>query len=174
MKMKERFWNWANIITLCRIPLILLFIFLLINGSVYNALFVIIVERFLDFFDGFIARKYKWETNIGKKLDPLVDGLGSVSLLIVVFVLEYISLPLFLLIFFTKLFSFLVGTIHINGGKKFIRIHQHGHRPVAVILHIVLVLHVLINIEFLLYLNAILYSILTVWYFVEVLKLKGK
>ncbi len=92
--------NLPNKITLFRILLIPIFVYLLlmpIEGSMtiiygktisYNiflAAIVFIVASVTDFIDGHIARKYNLITNMGKFLDPLADKLlvGSAFIVMV-------------------------------------------------------------------------------------------
>lgn len=70
--------NWPNRITILRILLSPLFMVLLMNTdrtSRIAALAVFIIAAFSDIYDGYIARKYGWVTNLGKFLDPLADKL---------------------------------------------------------------------------------------------------
>jgi len=70
--------NWPNRITILRILLSPLFMVLLMNTdrtSRIAALAVFIIAALSDIYDGYIARKYGWVTNLGKFLDPLADKL---------------------------------------------------------------------------------------------------
>ncbi|HYY12898.1 MAG TPA: CDP-diacylglycerol--glycerol-3-phosphate 3-phosphatidyltransferase [Chthoniobacterales bacterium] len=68
--------NWANRLTLSRLGLTVLFVFALNSCWPYartSALVIFLVAGLTDFIDGEIARRYKWVTNFGKLMDPLVD-----------------------------------------------------------------------------------------------------
>lgn len=70
--------NWPNRISILRILLSPLFMVLLIDnrhGSRIAALGVFTVASLTDLYDGYLARKYGWITNLGKFLDPLADKL---------------------------------------------------------------------------------------------------
>ena len=70
--------NWPNRISILRILLSPLFMILLIDnrqGSRIAALAVFAFASLTDLYDGYIARKYGWITNLGKFLDPLADKL---------------------------------------------------------------------------------------------------
>ncbi|NOQ21415.1 MAG: CDP-diacylglycerol--glycerol-3-phosphate 3-phosphatidyltransferase [Candidatus Aegiribacteria sp.] len=70
--------NWPNRITIIRILLSPLFMVLLIDNrqeSRIAALVVFSVASLTDLYDGYLARKYGWITNLGKFLDPLADKL---------------------------------------------------------------------------------------------------
>ena len=69
--------NLPNKITLSRIfmiPVFVLFFFLKVVPFNYGiAAIIFIVAACTDFIDGYIARKYKLVTNLGKFLDPIAD-----------------------------------------------------------------------------------------------------
>ena len=70
--------NWPNRISILRILLSPLFMILLIDnrkGSRIAALGVFAFASLTDLYDGYLARKYGWITNLGKFLDPLADKL---------------------------------------------------------------------------------------------------
>lgn len=94
-----------NKITILRIILIPIFIFLLlynfsgeivllgsrkININVFMATIIFIIAAITDFLDGYLARKYNLVTNIGKFLDPLADKLLVCSAFIVMIELNLI------------------------------------------------------------------------------------
>jgi cardiolipin synthase len=81
----ERIVTLPNVLSFLRLLLIPLIILLMIN--VNNELFpylitVYIMAVFLDFLDGFIARKFSQESEIGKIIDPLADKILVLSMLI--------------------------------------------------------------------------------------------
>ena len=63
----------ANKITLVRVALIPLFLFLAYRGLRWPALIVFILASLSDLLDGYIARHYHQVTNFGKFMDPLAD-----------------------------------------------------------------------------------------------------
>ena len=70
--------NWPNRLTIIRILLSPLFMILLIDNrqeSRIAALVVFALASLTDLYDGYLARKYGWITNLGKFLDPLADKL---------------------------------------------------------------------------------------------------
>ena len=85
--MKSKIFNVPNTLSLVRVflaPLVLLFLSLRIHTPVISGLpdvswgdvlaaAVFIVASITDAFDGYIARKYKLVTTLGKFIDPLAD-----------------------------------------------------------------------------------------------------
>lgn len=64
-----------NIISILRIVLVLPIAYYLWNQSYLIALLLFLVGGLSDGLDGFLARRYKWETNLGIILDPMGDKL---------------------------------------------------------------------------------------------------
>ena len=85
--MKSKIFNVPNTLSLIRVflaPLVLLFLSLRIDKPIFAefpelswgdvlAAVVFIVASITDAFDGYIARKYKLVTTLGKFIDPLAD-----------------------------------------------------------------------------------------------------
>lgn len=70
--------NWPNRLSIIRILLSPVFMLLLIDNRLESriaALIVFTVASLTDLYDGYLARKYGWITNLGKFLDPLADKL---------------------------------------------------------------------------------------------------
>lgn len=74
--------NW---ITTCRIALIPLYVFLMVNSSetaIVAATVVFIFAAITDYLDGFIARRYRASSDFGKLLDPLADKILVMAALV--------------------------------------------------------------------------------------------
>jgi len=74
--------NLANRVTLARIIFIPLVLILLFVGFYGLAALFFTLLCFSDAIDGYIARRYKQVSNLGKVLDPLADKLLVVTVLI--------------------------------------------------------------------------------------------
>lgn len=79
----SRIWTPANILTAFRIVLTLPFLYLVKQGRFGSALIVFFIASLTDFFDGFIARKFKQQSPLGRFLDPLADKLLTTATYIV-------------------------------------------------------------------------------------------
>ncbi|MFT7654539.1 MAG: cardiolipin synthase [Limisphaerales bacterium] len=64
-----------NIITVIRILLVVPISWLLLEGRHVDALFLMVIAGLSDAFDGFLARRFNWMTQLGATLDPLADKL---------------------------------------------------------------------------------------------------
>jgi cardiolipin synthase (CMP-forming) len=67
--------NVPNTLTVIRMLLIPVYIFLFIHGRKYPALAVFLGASLTDLLDGMIARRYNQITDFGKLTDPLADKL---------------------------------------------------------------------------------------------------
>ncbi|MDD3213523.1 MAG: CDP-diacylglycerol--glycerol-3-phosphate 3-phosphatidyltransferase [Eubacteriales bacterium] len=77
--------NWPNRITLIRVALIpVIVVFLQFESPVCRilALIAFLMASLTDWLDGYLARKHKIVTNLGKFLDPVADKLLVLSTMI--------------------------------------------------------------------------------------------
>lgn len=64
-----------NIITLLRVFLLLPFIYTLLNGAYQTAFYIFFFAGLSDGLDGYLARRYQWQSRLGGMLDPISDKL---------------------------------------------------------------------------------------------------
>ena len=76
-----------NIITLLRIALVVPIAWLLWENRHLESFYLMIVAGVSDAFDGFLARRFNWQTRLGAVLDPLADKF-LVAAVFVVFTLQ--------------------------------------------------------------------------------------
>lgn len=84
--------NLPNKLTISRvvmIPLFVLFFYLDFAGHYFCSLAVFAIASFTDFLDGYLARKYKLVTNLGKFLDPVADKVLVASAMIIMLTVPY-------------------------------------------------------------------------------------
>ncbi|NCC87696.1 MAG: CDP-alcohol phosphatidyltransferase family protein [Clostridia bacterium] len=74
-----------NALSVVRIILIPMFVYLFYTGDIKGALFVILISGLTDFFDGNIARKFNQISSLGKLLDPLADKLTQTTIAVMLF-----------------------------------------------------------------------------------------
>ncbi len=65
--------NIANILTILRIIMVPIFMYMLLDSEFEWALIIFVLASLTDFLDGYLARKLNLVTNLGKFLDPLAD-----------------------------------------------------------------------------------------------------
>ena len=81
----QEFWNLLNMLTLGRIVVIPLFVWLLYEGDPWFSVLaasVFTVAAVTDVIDGFLARRWNMITVTGKLLDPLADKLIVMAALV--------------------------------------------------------------------------------------------
>ncbi len=86
MKLK----NIPNVLSIIRLCLVGVFIALFFTDNVIPALIVFLIAGATDIIDGYLARRYNWITNLGKILDPVADKSMQITVLICLFIKEYI------------------------------------------------------------------------------------
>lgn len=91
-------WTAANILTLFRIVLILPFLYLVGEGRFGLALAVFFLASLTDFADGYVARRFKQQSSLGRFLDPLADKLLITTAFVVMAIphATFASIPIWL------------------------------------------------------------------------------
>jgi cardiolipin synthase (CMP-forming) len=88
--------NLPNFITLGRVISVPFIFWLLLTGEAKAAFLLFVAAGVSDAVDGFLAKRYNWQTPLGAYLDPLADKLLIVSIYIALGAREQI--PLWLVI----------------------------------------------------------------------------
>ncbi len=76
----DRALNLPNFITLVRVILVPVVFWLLITGQTEVAFVLFIIAGISDAIDGYLAKTFGWQTELGAYLDPLADKLLIVSI----------------------------------------------------------------------------------------------
>ena len=74
--------NLPNLITLGRLILVPVIVWLLLSGFTRAAFFAFLIAGLSDAADGFLAKRYKMETELGAYLDPLADKMLIVCIFV--------------------------------------------------------------------------------------------
>ena len=74
--------NIPNFITLGRVILVPVIFYLLVSNETKAAFFVFVLAGISDGVDGFLAKRFGWETELGAYLDPMADKLLLVSMFV--------------------------------------------------------------------------------------------
>ncbi len=104
--------NLPNIITLGRILLVPLTIWLIVAGQFAPAFLVFIIAGVGDGIDGYIARRWRMKTQLGAYLDPLADKLLLVSIYISLGLLQ--RMPAWLVILVASRDVLIVGAVILS------------------------------------------------------------
>ena len=115
--------NSANKLTILRVILIPIFVFLYMVGSDNSyslkllATIIFILASITDYFDGIIARKYNLVTNFGKLLDPLADKMLVISSLLLITVNGDINVIFTLVIVLREIIISAIRLIALEQGE---------------------------------------------------------
>jgi len=115
--------NLANKLTLSRIALTVIFVVLMVYGGLYSsiaALLVFCIASITDFFDGYVAKKYKMTTTLGIFLDPLADKLLISAALISFTAMPALNVPAWMIIIIISREFVITGLRGIAANKNVI------------------------------------------------------
>lgn len=101
-----------NVITLFRFFLVPVVVWLIIDGDMKFAFLAFFVAGVSDALDGFLAKRFNWQTELGAYLDPVADKLLLVSIYVVLGLLSH--LPVWLVIAVVTRDIFIVGAFLLS------------------------------------------------------------
>ncbi|NLJ41202.1 MAG: CDP-diacylglycerol--glycerol-3-phosphate 3-phosphatidyltransferase [Clostridiales bacterium] len=115
--------NIPNLLTTVRFLLIGIFIYVFYNSSIENNLIwsivIFLIAGITDVLDGYIARKYDLVTNWGKIMDPFVDKLMLVVVLVSLYTLGIVPLAVLLIVLGKELLMVL-GAIFLYKNRQMV------------------------------------------------------
>lgn len=116
---KSNLFVLPNIITLIRLILLIPIFWLLLQNQRLFALALILVAGISDFLDGFIARKWNLQSDAGRIIDPVVDKISLIGLMLFLVFSENYSFPLWFLmvVVFRESMVLLFSFIFIESKK---------------------------------------------------------
>ncbi len=106
-----------NILSLIRIPILIIVIYFIKENNKGLTLFFLIIAVITDILDGYIARKNKMETDLGKILDHVVDKIFFNSVAFFLYLFRGLPLYFVLILFMRDLISLFFGYIIFKRGK---------------------------------------------------------
>ena len=115
-----------NLLSVARLALVPVFLWLLLNGDDVLALVVLAVATFTDLLDGFIARRFDQITRLGQLLDPAADRLFMLACLLGLAARDILPWWLALLIVARDVFLIVVGVVLVNHGYGPLPVHRLG------------------------------------------------
>jgi cardiolipin synthase len=104
--------NAPNLITICRILLVPVTIWLILSGAYVLAFGAFILAGLSDAVDGFLARRFRLQTELGEILDPIADKALLVSIFVALGIQEH--LPAWLVILVATRDVLIVGAVVIS------------------------------------------------------------
>ncbi len=119
MNIRHLFLNIPNLLSLLRIVLIPVFLYLVFTPTVSHRILALVVfafASFTDLLDGWSARKLNQETDMGKFLDPLADKFLVISAMIAFLFLDPL-IPLWMVII-------IVGRDLLITGMRYLAIRK--------------------------------------------------
>ncbi len=152
-----------NILTILRIILVPVFIIFIWYNLPVHALITFIVAGLTDALDGYIARRFKQETQLGKILDPIADKTLLISAFIFLFNSKLpIKLPFwFVVIVISRDIYILAGSFLIYILKGYLKVKPSIFGKATTFFQIISIVYVLVsNIDISLYNEHLFYTIL--------------
>ncbi len=104
--------NIPNIITVFRIFLVPFVIWLIIDGDMQLAFAAFLLAGLSDALDGYLAKRYGWQTELGAYLDPIADKVLLVSIYVVLGLFSH--LPVWLVIAVVSRDILIVGAFMLS------------------------------------------------------------
>lgn len=136
--------NLPNVLTIFRIILTVLFIYLFYQDGLGSRLLALIVFAFAsltDYFDGYLARKYNLITPFGKLMDPIADKFLILSAFFIFMQLHMIAAWMFITIFAREIF---VTGIRLVAVQRGVALAAEGAGKLKTVLQIVSIYFIII------------------------------
>lgn len=96
--------NLPNLISLLRIAAVPLTVWMILEGYLLGAFWVFVAAGISDAVDGFIAKRFNQETELGKYLDPIADKALLVSIYVTLGIEGHLESWLVILVVFRDVF----------------------------------------------------------------------
>lgn len=112
--------NLPNCLTISRMFLTVVFIYLLMQDGIVPkivACIVFTVASLTDYFDGHIAKKHNKTSNFGKLMDPIADKFLILAAFFIFTKMELVALWMFIIIFTREIIITLLRLLAIRKGK---------------------------------------------------------
>lgn len=136
-----------NLITIARLLLVPLLIWLIIDDQALAALGVLVIAGLSDAVDGFLARQLNLRSDLGTLLDPLADKALLVSMYVTLTYVE--ALPIWITILVVSRDVFIIGGVVLSWmlGEP-MKLKPHWSSKLNTVLQIVLAGLVLADLAF--------------------------
>lgn len=136
--------NLPNIITLLRVAAVPLTVWLIMEGLLLYAFWLFVAAGVSDALDGFIAKRFDMETELGKYLDPLADKALLVSIYVSLGYEGYMASWLVILVVFRDI-AIVGGALLLETITHSLTMHPLMVSKVNTVMQIVLAAVVMAN-----------------------------
>ena len=116
--MRNYFRFIPNLISLIRISLVIPIVLNLLSGKYIFALILFAIASLSDAIDGFIARFFKWQTDLGKILDPVADKLLMIGSITALWLNQIVPLSVFIIFVLRDLLILLGAAFEMSITEK--------------------------------------------------------
>ena len=138
---KMQIWTIPNLLSLLRLLMIPLFVWLYLNGYEGWTAFVLILSGLTDVVDGFIARHFGQVSDIGKALDPIADKLTQAAMLLCLMARYPVMIVPFILLAVKEVYAGITGLLVICRTNVVPVAEWHG-KATTLLLYGMMILHV--------------------------------
>ena len=107
-----------NLISLIRISLVIPTVLNLLAGEYIFALILFTIASVSDAIDGFLARFFKWQTDLGKILDPVADKLLMIGSITALWLNQIVPLSVFVIFVIRDLLILLGAAFEMSITEK--------------------------------------------------------
>jgi Phosphatidylglycerophosphate synthase len=107
-----------NLISLVRISLVIPTVLNLLAGEYIFALILFAIASISDAIDGFLARFFKWQTDLGKILDPVADKLLMIGSITALWLNQIVPLSVFIIFVLRDLLILLGAAFEMSITEK--------------------------------------------------------
>ena len=107
-----------NLISLIRISLVIPTVLNLLAGKYIFALILFAIASVSDAIDGFLARFFKWQTDLGKILDPVADKLLMIGSITALWLNQIVPLSVFVIFVLRDLLILLGAAFEMSITEK--------------------------------------------------------
>lgn len=129
--------NIPNYLTLLRIFLVPVYIVLFYSGHRIGSGILFLFTGATDVVDGYLARKNKWTSEVGKLLDPLADKMIQVAALVCLTFAGKLPIWIFVIVLTKEFLQILGAAIILNNKNIYVQSRWYG-KVSTVVLYIVI------------------------------------
>ncbi len=138
--------NYPNTLTVVRLLLIPVYLYFFLQGEYILSGVFFSLSGVTDFLDGYLARKYNMETDLGRLLDPLADKLTLISILAVLIYMDLLPRVITITLLTREVFVLFGSGIMYLMGKDLIEPTRLG--KISIFLLYVAIAASLLDIKF--------------------------